>query len=125
MLHDGAPNGERITQGVHVPVFDEIMLVAPSDLATLSVTVTASTADDLDALQATFAGYDFGAEALSSGVTLCKCCSEGSRTVERATDSGRQTMFVAAPERRAAELLDQWRSARPEHRGWEARHPAT
>src|SRR5688572_24601364 len=37
VLHDGAPNGERFTDGHRTPVFDEIMLFTPSEIQTLSV----------------------------------------------------------------------------------------
>jgi hypothetical protein len=125
VLHDGVPNGERILQDTRIPVFDEILLFTPSELATLSVTVTASTTDDIEALLETFGQNDLGAEVLSSGQPLCKCCSEGSHAVERAVRAGQQTVLVAAPEHRAAELLDQWRSGRPDDRDWTGLHQAS
>lgn len=125
VLHDGAPNGERIVEGHRYPVFDEIMLFTPSDLATLSVTVTAATADDVEALLDAFSRHDFGAEVMTSGEVLCKCCSEGSLTRERSVEAGEQVILLAAPEHRAVELLDEWRSGRPEGRHWTGLHPAT
>ncbi|MFC6022560.1 hypothetical protein ACFP2T_41190 [Plantactinospora solaniradicis] len=125
VLHDGAPNGERIVQGRRYPVFDEIMLFTASDLATLSVTVTAATADDVEALLEAFPRHDFGAEVLTSGEVLCKCCSEGSLTQERSVEAGEQVVLLAAPEDRATELLDEWRSARPDGRHWTGLHLAT
>jgi hypothetical protein len=124
VLHDGAPNGERILQGTPIPVFDEIMLFTPSELATLSVTVTASTID-VEALLDLFGQHNLGAEVLSSGQLLCKCCSEGSHIVDRAVQGGRQTVLIAAPEHRATELLDQWRSGRPDDRDWNGLHRAS
>ena len=125
VLHDGGPNGERIVDGRRYPVFDELMPFTPSDLATLAVTVTASTADDVEALLGVFQEVNLGAEILSSGELLCRCCSEGSRTLDRAVQGGRQTVLIAASEARAAELLDQWRSHRHEHRAWDGLHRAT
>lgn len=125
VLHDGVPNGERVLHGTAVPVFDEITLFTPSELATLSVTVVAPAIDDLEALLAAFGQRDLGAEVLSSGQLLCKCCSEGSQAAERTLQAGRQTVLLAAPEQRATELLDQWRSARPESRDWDGLHWAT
>jgi len=122
VLHDGDPNGERIVDGRRHPVFDEIMLFAASDLATLSVTVTASTSDDVEALLDVIAEQELGAEVLSSRELLCKCCSEGSRTVDRTVVAGSQTVFIATAENRAAELLDRWRSGRPGDRDWHGLH---
>ncbi|SDY42544.1 hypothetical protein SAMN05444365_102226 [Micromonospora pattaloongensis] len=125
VLHDGVPNGERIVQGQRYPVFDEIMLFAPSEIATLAVTVTAADTDDIDALLEVFARHDLGAEVLSSGRLLCTCCSEGSHAVDRAVDAGRQTVLIAADKTRATELLHEWRSGRPDTREWEDLHAAT
>jgi len=125
VLHDGAPNGERVSQGQRHPVFDEIALFAPSELATLSVTVTASTVDDVEALLGAFERHDLGAEVLSSGQVLCKCCSEASQTVERSVEAGRQAVLIAAPEAQARDLLDEWRAAGPDNRTWEHLHLAT
>lgn len=125
VLHDGVPNGERIADDARVPVFDEIEPFASSDLATLSVTITASTTADVEALLEVFVAQDLGAEVLSSTQVLCQCCSEGSRTAERSVQAGRQHVLVAAPEHRATELLDRWRTARPEDRAWNGLHQAT
>lgn len=125
VLHDGAPNGERVLQGQQIPVFDEIMQFAPSELATLSVSVTAATSGDVEALLDAFGAHDLGAETLSSAQPLCKCCSEGSQAVERSVAAGMQTVLLAAPAGRATELLDQWRSAQPGARDWTGLHAAT
>lgn len=125
VVHDGVPNGERILRDTAVPVFDELMLFTPSELATLAVTIVTSTPEDLEALLDAFAEQDLGAEAISTGQVLCKCCSEGSHTVDRTMPAGRQTVLLAASERRATELLGQWRSASPENRHWDGLHVAT
>ncbi|GIF63388.1 hypothetical protein Ais01nite_14230 [Asanoa ishikariensis] len=124
VLHDGAPNGERIVAGTRFAVFDEIMLFEPSDVATLSVTVTATTADDLEALLVAFEEADFGAEPTNSAQLLCACCSQESIEVERATEAGQQVVLIAAPEPRAHEILDAWRTAAPDRRGWRGLHLA-
>jgi len=125
VMHDGAPNGERIVDGRRHPVFDEILLFTASDLATLSVTVTASTSDDVEALLEVFEEQELGAEVLSSRELLCKCCSEGSRMGDRTVVAGSQTVLIAAAEDRAAELLDRWWSGRPGDRDWHGLHGAT
>ncbi|MEO3821946.1 hypothetical protein [Plantactinospora sp. B24E8] len=125
VLHDGVPNGERVFQGQQVPVFDEILLFTASELPTLSVTVTASAPDDVEALYEMFARDNLGAEVCDTVKPLCNCCSEGSVTQERTVQAGRRSMLLGAPEQRAAELLDQWRAERPDDRSWTGLHPAT
>lgn len=52
VLHDGVPNGERITAaGPSYPVFDEIELWAPSPVPTWVVLLEAATEADRDALE--------------------------------------------------------------------------
>ncbi|MEE6262672.1 tetratricopeptide repeat protein [Plantactinospora sonchi] len=125
VLHDGVPNGERVFQGQAVPVFDEILLFTPSELPTLSVTVTASAPDDIEALLEAFARDNLGAEPSDTVKPLCSCCSEGSVTQERTVEAGRKSMLLAAPEQRAAELLDRWHAERPDDRSWTGLHPAS
>jgi len=125
VVHDGAPNGERVVDGRRYPVFDELERFAESHLATLSVTVTASAPDDVEALLAAFQERDLGAEVLGSGELLCKCCSEGSRALSRAVAAGRQTVLLAAPRDEASGLLDAWRAAGTAGRAWENLHAAS
>jgi hypothetical protein len=124
VLHDGAPNGERYVDGRRYPVFDEIALFTPSEVATLSATVTGSTSGDLDALLGSFTDRDLGAELVGSGQMLCKCCSEGAQQVNRHVPVGRHTVLLGAPERRARALLDAWRAADPARREWADLHVA-
>jgi hypothetical protein len=125
IVHDGAPNGERVVDGRRYPVFDELVCFEESDLATLSVTVTAAEPDDVDALLSAFQDRDLGAEVLGSGVMLCKCCSEGSQTAQRsAADNGSQTVLLAAPADEASGLLDAWRAASADARAWKNLHAA-
>lgn len=121
-LHDGAPNAERTYEGNTYPVFDEIMLFEPSELATLAVTVTAPGTEDFDALSAAFTERDLGAENAGSGRPLCACCSESAQTIDRFVSTGRQTMLLAAEQAQARTLLEAWRLERPEHRRWENLH---
>ncbi|MEU4575763.1 hypothetical protein [Nonomuraea sp. NPDC023979] len=113
VLHDGAPSGERVVEGVRYPVFDELMLWATSDLPTLSVTVTGSGADVVELVEL-FAAAGLGAEPAGNVRVLCACCSEGSVEQERhAAEGGTQRMWLAAPPSRAAELLAGWRGRAP------------
>jgi hypothetical protein len=125
VLHDGEPTGERVVDGRAHPVFDEIALFTPSELATLSVTVTAATSGDVEALLAAFADRDLGAEVVGSGQAHCTCCGRGSLAIDRRVPAGRQTVLLGAPEDRAREVLDGWRAVDPTARGWEDLHPVT
>jgi len=125
VVHDGAPNGERVADGRRYPVFDELARFEGSDLATLSVTVTADGPGDVDALLSAFQERDLGAELLGNGKLLCKCCSESAHPVSRsAPPSGPQTVLLAAPEDEASSLLDAWRSAGAGGRAWDNLHAA-
>jgi len=125
VLHDGVPNGERMFQDRSYPVFDEILLFEPSAVATASVTVHAP-AEDVSALCLMFDEHpDMCAEPLSSGVVLCKCCSEGTITQERTFHAGEQVVLIAAPLDTAAAMLDRWRDERPQTRSWTNLHLAT
>jgi hypothetical protein len=122
VLHDGVPNGERVFDGRTFPVFDEIMLYAPSDTPTLSVLISSGEPSDTQALAASFTDRDFGAEAASSRVNLCKCCSEGTVEQVRSFGAGSQRMLLAAPQDAAREVLDLWQAARPDARSWSNLH---
>jgi len=78
VLHDGAPNGERVVDGRAYPVFDELERWGPSEIATLECMVRCASDDDVDALIDAFRVERFDAEDWSTNVrTLCKACSEG------------------------------------------------
>ncbi|MFI5532771.1 tetratricopeptide repeat protein [Kitasatospora sp. NPDC051853] len=77
VLHDGAPHGERVAEGVAYPVFDEIELWAPSPVPTYVVLLHAETAADRDALERLVADAGYAAEDWTSSVRLlCRACSE-------------------------------------------------
>ncbi|MGW3154175.1 tetratricopeptide repeat protein [Streptomyces sp. NPDC001089] len=119
VVHDGEPTGERTYNGQSVAVFDELLLFESSSLPTLHVTVSAADASDIDALVASFFAQDFGAEPASSFHTLCACCSEGRVDWDEAnvpTHGGSQSVWLAAPETEARQLLDAW--ATGDGRGW-------
>ncbi|POX50520.1 hypothetical protein [Streptomyces sp. Ru72] len=111
VVHDGEPTGARTYNGQSVAVFDELLLFEASSLPTLHATVNAADASDVDALVASFFAQDFGAEPASSFHMLCACCSEGRVDWDEAsvpTHGGSQTVWLAAPETEARQLLDEW-----------------
>jgi hypothetical protein len=118
VLHDGTPNGERIVEERRYPVFDEILLWAPSSLPTLTVTLTANSPDDVVELLRLFEDNGLGAEPQSGLQILCACCSEGSVEQERHVEAGSQTIWLAAPAHEAEALLDRWRSRGDAGRSW-------
>jgi len=123
IVHDGEPKGDRTVGERTFPVFDELVLFEPSQLPTLSVTVTAAEPADLEALGDLLDAQGFGFEPLGNGQVLCRCCSEGSVTQESTALRGTQRCLVAAPPERAHEILHAWQ--RPESRMWTDLHPAT
>jgi hypothetical protein len=84
VLHDGVPNGERVTaDGDAFPVFDEIELWAPSPVPTFVVVLQAATAEDRDEVERLVAAAGYAAEDWSSSVRLlCRACSEGRMLTE-------------------------------------------
>ncbi|WP_440558143.1 tetratricopeptide repeat protein [Streptomyces sp. SCPE 10] len=120
VVHDGEPTGERTYDGRPVAVFDELLLFEASSLPTLHTTVHAADASDVDALVDAFFARGFGAEPASGFHMLCACCSEGRIDYDETsvpTHSGSQTVWLAAPEAEARQLLDAW--AAGGERGWE------
>jgi hypothetical protein len=91
VLHSGAPTGERVFGGNPYPVFDELELFEPSDLATLAVVVTAQNADDTEDLADRFARAGYGMEILKSRVDRCSCCSQGSTPATEAVSTANRT----------------------------------
>ena len=118
VVHDGAPNGERIVDGTTFPVFDELLLFAASELPTLEVTVAAGERSDLEALVALFTEHGYGAEPASSVRMLCACCSEGTHEQHRTVEAGAQLLSLAAPPEEARRLLERWSAGTAIGRSW-------
>ncbi|MBG6135512.1 tetratricopeptide repeat protein [Longispora fulva] len=117
VLHDGAPNGERVVGDQTFPVFDEILLWRTSDLPSWTVTVTAPHGPDLDALVDLFEDRGYCAEPASNTRALCRCCSEGPVDQERVVAPGTQLVWLAGPAAALDGLLDAWLLAAP-GRAW-------
>ncbi|MBO1333148.1 tetratricopeptide repeat protein [Streptomyces sp. VRA16 Mangrove soil] len=108
VVHDGAPNGERVVNGTTYPVFDELLRFEASDLPTWTVTVHAAEETELRALVDLFDEHGCCAEPTSSVEMICKCCSEGTLEKDGALHAGAQTVSLAAPESDVRRLLDTW-----------------
>lgn len=146
VLHDGAPNGERITaDGCGYPVFDEIELWAPSPVPTWLVLLEAATETDRDALERLAADAGYAAEDWSSSVRLlCRSCSESRMPTDDGSDASRdphdqgepghpghlshhtagdrwvpeRECGIAAPAGLVRGLLDGWVADSPDTRDW-------
>ena len=123
MVHDGEPKGDRVVGERTYRVFDELEPFEPSQIPTLTVTVTVTDPADLQALRDLFDADGFGFEPLATGQVLCRCCSEGSVVTERAVLGGAQRCLVAAPRQAAQQILNTWQA--PGTRTWADLHEAT
>lgn len=123
VVHDGAPNGERIVDGRTFSVFDELLLFEASELPTLEVTVAAGERADLEALVGLFTEHGYGAEPASSVRMLCACCSEGTHEQQRSVEAGAQRLSLAAPPEEARRLLEEWATGTATGRTWSGLEP--
>ena len=126
VLHDGVPNGERLSGGRTYSVFDEIELWAPSDTPVQSVAVRVGTDEDVTALVALGEADDVVVEAWHTVTPLCDACSTGRVDQDNGhthdeTDGallgGRTTVGVAASSEATAALLARWVGEDPAARG--------
>jgi hypothetical protein len=123
VLHDGAPNGERMIGERRHPVFDEIMLWRPSDIPTMAATVDTATPQDLVDLEEVFVDRGYGVERVDSAQLLCKCCSEGSvETGHLELGPGSRRVLLGVPEDQVRVLLELWVSGNPDTRAWRDLH---
>jgi hypothetical protein len=123
VLHDGAPNGERESDGRVYSVFDELQRWGASEIPTLRAAVRCGAQEDSDALVTAFTDARFAAEDWTANVRpLCKACSEGRpdpshRHAGAVPDE--RSFGIAAPIGLAARVLRAWRDASPATRNFE------
>jgi hypothetical protein len=78
VLHDGSRNGERLLDGVKVPVFDELEVLAPSAFSTYEACIEVHQPDDVTALEKLVEAAGGSSEDWTANVRmLCRACSEG------------------------------------------------
>jgi hypothetical protein len=78
VLHDGAPNGERLVDGKSYPVFDEVELWQASNEPTVVARLFCPSEADARSALDILEGGDVYAEDWTATVRiLCKACSEG------------------------------------------------
>lgn len=120
VVHDGAPNGERVVDGRRYPVFDELLLWKSSVFATFRVSVSCTAATDLEDLGDAVEAAGLAVEPVSSMVVHPPDESEGG--VEMTPDpaqAGEHDLLLAAPDATAARaVLERW-AAGGEGRSWQ------
>jgi hypothetical protein len=78
VLHDGSSNGERLLDGRPVPVFDELVVLAPSAFSTYEACLEVERPEDVAALVSLVEGAGGAGEDWTASVrNLCRACSEG------------------------------------------------
>jgi hypothetical protein len=122
VLHDGAPNGERVAGDRTYNVFDVFERWSPSEIATLIADTECKTDDDARALVDLFEQHHFAAEDWTTGVrSLCRACSNGRSDAHRhsTVPSGNARSFgIACPFGLANDLLAQWVASSPGSRSF-------
>jgi TPR repeat len=113
VLHDGVPNGERISRGQTYFVFDELERWEPSETPTLEASVMCGRQEDSEALVIKFGDAGFAAEDWIGNIRmLCAECDKGAP--HEIHDAGSRwkpdRLFgIAAPQEVADLLLTVWR----------------
>jgi tetratricopeptide (TPR) repeat protein len=116
VLHDGAPVGERQSNGRTYSVFNVLELFEQSANSTFEVEVRALHAADLETLTAALDEAQIDHEVWTTNVrTLCKLCSEGTphehaseeETVHAWPDSHLLGISTTSPET-ARQVLERW-----------------
>jgi hypothetical protein len=123
VLHDGAPNGERVLGEEVFGVFDELERWQASDVPTLRVDVVVTGDLDGEALSELFDEAGYAAQDWSTTVVpLCRACSEGQvhaahehEAASRAATAER-IFGIGAPPEEAVRLLRLWEAGDPSRR---------
>lgn len=112
LLHDGAPNGYRKSQGKQVPVFDEIQILKPSEYSTFQAIIRTESQIDIEDLISLAFENEMGAENWQTIRLLCEQCSRGiphehdAPTYEAFSDL--RIGIAAKPRDDALRLLESW-----------------
>jgi tetratricopeptide (TPR) repeat protein len=126
VLHDGAPNGHRLSQGQEVPVFDELELLMPSEFGTYTITLENTDEVSTKELIFIFLTQDLSAENWETNIRwIGQACSEGkpydlatgehSHDEHTAASMNLVTLAVAATsEAQLNAILSPWLAKHPE-----------
>ncbi len=122
VLHDGAPNGERVAGGRTYRVFDVFERWSPSEIATLIADTECGSDDDASALVGLFEEHHFAAEDWTTSVrSLCRACSTGRPAHRHSTarEGNARSFGIACPLGLANDLLARWVASSPASRSFE------
>jgi hypothetical protein len=112
VLHDGAPNGERVIEERTYGVFDVLEKWSPSEIPTYQVSAVCPTNGDAQALVDLFDTNHFAAEDWTANVrNLCRACSEGNPDGHDhpfGTSGSERNFGLASPLGLAEQLLAEW-----------------
>jgi len=117
ILHDGAPNGERIYEGKTYDVFDELEMWKKSDYKTYKITISTNGISDYTELEKIAYKYtNIEIEDWTKSVRyLCKKCSEGTPHEDHYHDNNndewqavREVAITCLKEEIIDEILNEW-----------------
>ena len=116
LLHDGAPNGQRMVEGQLYNVFDELEIWQASDYQSFELTVSVVTASQSEELKKMCEAQDMGFENWTNSLRhVCRQCSEGLPHKHHDEDllkekiEGEFHLAIAAKEENTVnEILDVW-----------------
>jgi hypothetical protein len=122
VLHDGVPNGSRVSGGHEFAVFDEIELWRESDVPVQAVRLRVADEADVQDLHEEAAANHVTVESWETVAVVCQACSEGSldqsgRHEHGADRFGRVRVGVAADRATTDRLLASWVAGGPATRG--------
>lgn len=112
VLHDGAPNGSRMRDGVEYPVFDSLGLWQPSDYSTFSANLHVPSEVDEDRLVELCRERTIGVEDWSTVRMICAECSRGNPgphdCKQYSESTSRSYAMAAKSEHEVRTLLTTW-----------------
>jgi hypothetical protein len=119
ILNDGAPEGNRISNGSEYPVFNELTVWRRSEFSTYCIEVSGSTAESKSSLERLCEAGGMHFEDWGTIRILCAACSRGNpgpHECVATADANPATRFgiAAKTEESVAKLLSDWREIEPE-----------
>lgn len=116
VLHDGEPKGSRRLGDREASVFDELALLASSEIPTWQAQITGASPDDLNALGDLMGARGLGVDEWSGIRVMCSECSHGSPDTAHAHEPAAPDatrVGLAGQEDDLIECLELWRAERP------------
>ena len=111
LINDGAPEGNRISNGEEYPVFDELGIWKKSTYSTYQVELVLPSASAMESLEEKCRRGDMWVEDWGTVRTLCEACSRGNPQQHdcASVETGRSKFgFAAKSEVGLRDLLQEW-----------------